>query len=216
MGRQGLRAAEISIARAHYGSFREGARGLRSLYCPLFIILKGFDMKSGGIAIALTILIFSAVGFFVWLDEQAVRQAPPTLRPPHAQAPSSTVANVVAPRPPTPSPRGVYKCLSRGAVVYQDAPCGNTIAAPLAGGTLSVVSPPRPTLQVVQTTSNRPRTGVVGNPRSHNGEPDECPRLRKRIKNIDSAARHRSTSSLTEERRKTRDRMATLRCSEFD
>lgn len=172
-------------------------------------------MKSGAIAIALTTLIFSALGYFLWLDEQAARNTQLTQVPPQAHEPSPSVANVVVPPPPAPSHHGVHKCLSRGTLVYQDAPCGNAIAAPLEGGTLSVVSRPPLTLQVAQARSDR-RVGVIGNSRSRRNEPDGCPALRKRIKKIDSQARHRSTNSLTEQRRKTRERMATLRCPEFD
>lgn len=46
-------------------------------------------------------------------------------------------------------------------------------------------------------------------------EDAECPSLRKRLANIDAQARQRSTEALTAARKKIKDRMYELGCSEI-
>lgn len=47
-------------------------------------------------------------------------------------------------------------------------------------------------------------------------DPAYCAALRKQLKQIDSAARHRSTPQLTAERKRVKDQLHAYSCSEID
>lgn len=189
------------------------------------------------ISIALTTAIFGAIAFIGWLERGVVQETAST--PPAAndvpQVDASRDATRQAGREarrgaglPTPQPEvrpapplaagGVHKCRVGGRIVYQDGACPGESAEALDGGTLSVVdaTKARAAERSVSATGHGAGRAVPAHRATSSGEPVECPQLRKRVRQIDAAARQRSTQWLTEQRREARDRMYALDCREFD
>ncbi|WP_157659151.1 hypothetical protein [Thauera butanivorans] len=187
-------------------------------------------MKSDHIIAALiTAGLFSIIGYVLFQENPA-----PTL-PPSATAPDTPAPALDIPPPPryqAPAHRaeayytapdqqqhsnGLYRCIVAGRTIYQDQPCQDGQQTTLSG-TMSVV--PRYPVQQAQRALNAlnpepssPRVAMVGS--SANEHPN-CKELRKRIRQIDAQARQRSTQRLTDDRRRTRERMSELKCSSMD
>jgi hypothetical protein len=184
-------------------------------------------MKSDHIIAALiTAGLFSIIGYVLFQENLA-----PTL-PPSATAPDTPAPALDIPPPPryqAPAHRaeayytapdqqqhsnGLYRCIVAGRTIYQDQPCQDGQQATVAG-TMSVV--PRYPVQQAQRALNPepsgPSVAMVGS--SANEHPN-CDKLRARIRQIDAQARQRSTQRLTDDRRRTRERMSELKCSSMD
>ena len=177
------------------------------------------------ISVVLTTALFGALAYLGWRDHQNTQTAAPTR--PTAMDASTIEASRASGRPSlrhgagpaAPASTGaVHKCRVGDRLVYQDEACAGNAAEPLDGGTLSVVDAPR----ILTIPPNRMAAGhgarvtVLANPDARPAEPAACPQLRGQVRQIDAAARQRSTQALTEQRRHARDRMYALGCSEID
>ncbi|MDX5409285.1 MAG: hypothetical protein LPJ94_03570 [Thauera sp.] len=111
----------------------------------------------------------------------------------------------------------VYKCRIGERTVYQEAPCERPEQARPIAERMTVVEPyPYRLAPQKGTTTDKPKPATKATARSDAGEHPSCQSLRDRIRKIDIAARHRSTPTLTEQRRKAKQRLSALRCSEMD
>lgn len=174
---------------------------------------KPDSTRASLIAFTLTVLLFGAIGAFIWSEVQVENR----LASDSPSLPSST-AGVQPPahaarKPVEPGHRGVYKCAGRQGVTYQDAPCAG-VELSVSGGTFSTIDPEpvRPAQAPVVLAAK----GAAISRKSAGPEPSECIYLRKALRRIDAQARHRSSDLLTRERRATVNRMTELGCSEFD
>jgi hypothetical protein len=185
-------------------------------------------MKNNMLALALTALIGSGVGGVLWWDAQ--RQAPvkesaaPSKSTPEAgsRLDSPTRDNTtVLRREATPPENGPYRCQGPSGVLYQAEPCPDgTKQAAVAGGSVSVVSPPP--VSVAQHTpptrqsGTRPVGLIERTPPDSKGNEYQCEQLEKQIKRIDAEGRRGGTSwrmeQLREDRRRVKDAMWRLGC----
>ena len=185
-------------------------------------------MKSNILALALTVLVGCGVGGLLWSDAQ--RSAPvkestaPSKSTPEvgSQFDSPTGDNAPAfTREATPPANGLYRCQGLSGILYQAEPCpGGTKQAAVAGGTVSVVSPPPVSVAQYAPPTRQSSTRPVGlierTPPDSKGNEYECEQLEKQIKRIDSEGRRGGTSwrmdQLREDRRKLKDAMWRLGC----
>ena len=185
-------------------------------------------MKNNMLALALTALIGSGVGGVLWWDAQ--RQAPvkesaaPSKSTPEAgsRLDSPTRDNTtVLRREATPPENGPYRCQGPSGVLYQAEPCPDgTKQAAVAGGSVSVVSPPP--VSVAQHTpptrqsGTRPVGLIERTPPDSKGNEYQCEQLEKQIERIDAEGRRGGTSwrmeQLREDLRGVKDAMWRLGC----
>ena len=185
-------------------------------------------MKSNMLALALTVLVSCGVGALLWWD--APRPAPmkesgaPSTDPPEARLrldrPSGQDGPTVSPEAPPPA-NGLYRCQGPTGVLYQAEPCpSGTKQSAVAGGTMSVVSPPP--VVVMQNSSPHPRNegksvGLIARtPVKASGRESACEQHEESIKQIDAAGRIGGMSwkmeRLREQRRYHTDAMWRLGC----
>lgn len=185
-------------------------------------------MKNNMLALALMVLAGCGVGGLLWWDAQ--RPAPmkesttPDTGTPGAGSRFDPLTPDNAPafsREAAPPANGLYRCQGPKGVLYQAEPCpGGTTQAAVAGGTVSVVSPPPvPVTQYAPPTRQAsPRSvGLIERtPPDSTGNEYECEQLEKQIKRIDTEGRRGGTSwrmdQLREDRRKLKDAMWRLGC----
>lgn len=168
-------------------------------------------MKSNVLAALLTVSLFAGLAYLL-LHENA---PPSRLEGMRSNSPEpGSIARPPETKPiPAPNEQGLYRCTSNGRVTYQDRPCSNGSQDVLKGGTVSIV--PRQSTEVLArpTTESGGRVAMV----SRDEPPAEhpaCSSLRTQIKDIDRAARQRSTEWLTAERKRVGKRLSALGCSE--
>jgi len=189
-------------------------------------------MKNNMLALALTVLVGCGVGGLLWWDAQrpapVKESAAPSKSTPEAgswfDSPTGDNATVLR-REATPPANGLYRCQGPSGVLYQAEPCpSGTKQAAVAGGTVSVVSPPPvpvpvPVAQYAPPTrqsSAKPVGLIERTPPDSTGNEYQCEQLEKRIKRIDTEGRRGGTSrrmeQLREDRRKVMNEMWRVGC----
>lgn len=179
-------------------------------------------------ALVLIALITCAIGGWLWRDAQQtiVRQGnavPATGAEQKASALTSPSRSAVPPIAPEAAPpaNGLYRCQGPHGVLYQAEPCpGGMKQAAVAGGTVSVVSPPPVSVAPYAAPTRQASPRSVGlierTPPDSTGNEYECEQLEKQIKRIDAEGRRGGTSwrmdQLREDRRKLKDAMWRLGC----
>lgn len=112
----------------------------------------------------------------------------------------------------------IYKCRVGERTIYQGQPCAQPTSQTPLQGTLTVVEPfvrnSAPTDKAPPAVE-RSRHGRPSPPAS-SAEQTECQTLRDRIRQIDAAARQKSTPRLAERRRAAKDKLWALGCAERD
>lgn len=186
-------------------------------------------MKNNMLALVLTVLVGCGVGALLWWDAQrptpmkesaAPSKSTPEAGPPRFDSPTRENAPALS-REAAPPANGLYRCQGPSGVLYQAEPCpGGTKQAAVAGGTVSVVSPPpMPAAQYAPPTrqsSTKPVGLIERTPPDSKGNEYECEQFDKQIKRIDAEGRRGGSSwrmeQLREDRRKTKDAMWRLGC----
>lgn len=185
-------------------------------------------MKNNMLALALTVLVGCGVGGLLWWDAQrpapVKERAAPSKSTPEAgswfDSPTEDNATVLRPEA-TPPANGLYRCQGPSGVLYQAEPCpSGTKQAAVAGGTVSVVSPPPVSVAQHAPPTRKSITRPVGlierTPPDSKGNEYECEQLENQIKRIDAEGRRGGTSwrmdQLREDRRKLKDAMWRLGC----
>lgn len=186
-------------------------------------------MKNNMLALALTMFVGCGVGALLWWDAQrptptkesaAPSKSTPEAGPPRFDSPTRDNAPALS-REAAPPANGLYRCQGPKGVLYQAEPCpGGTKQTAVAGGTVSVVSPPPvPVAQYAPPTrqsSTKPVGLIERTPPDAKGNEYECEQFDKQIKRIDAEGRRGGSSwrmeQLREDRRKAKDAMWRLGC----
>lgn len=185
-------------------------------------------MKSNALALTLTALITCAAGGFLWWDARqtvmplgnAVPGTEDELKGPALTSPSRSAVPSIVPEAPPPE-NGLYRCQGPNSVLYQAEPCpSGTRQAAVAGGTMSIVSPPPVVVMQYSPPSPRNEGKSVGliarTPVKASGKESACKQHEESIKQIDAAGRIGGTSwkmeRLREQRRYHTDAMWRLGC----
>ena len=186
-------------------------------------------MKNNMLALVLTMFVGCGVGALLWWDAQrpppmkesaAPSKSTPEAGPPRFDSPTRDNAPALS-REAAPPANGLYRCQGPKGVLYQAEPCpGGTKQTAVAGGTVSVVSPPPvPVAQYAPPTrqsSAKPVGLIERTPPDSTGNEYQCEQLEKRIKRIDTEGRRGGTSrrmeQLREDRRKVMNEMWRVGC----
>lgn len=186
-------------------------------------------MKSNALALTLTALITCAAGGLLWWDARqtvvSLRNAVPGTederKAPALTSPSRSAVSRIAPESPPPD-NGLYRCQGPNGILYQAEPCPTgTRQAAVAGGTMSIVSPP-PVPTVPYSPPATARNGGAGvgfiarTPPEFSDDEEACEDHERAIKRIDADGRVGGTSRkmerLREQRRYHKDEMWRLGC----
>lgn len=167
-------------------------------------------MKPAILSAVLTGAIFASMGYLGWMEHDAANRPQDA---PSQVAPRSSIAPSRSPAPAPPET--VFKCLTPGGAVYQDRPCAGPTAT-LKGGTVTTIPAVTVTPRLL-AAADPPRRAVGLIERQEATERDqwECTELRREVRQIDAAARVRSTTRLQERRRWVKRRMFDLKCAEI-
>lgn len=177
-------------------------------------------MKHNALAILLTVALAGLLGAGLWWDAQ--RKPVAVLPAPPAAAPTGGTAVPQAVPRPVPGANALVRCEHAGKVTYQAAPCpSGARQGELAGGTFSIVNPPKVVLPPpAPATSTAREGGTVGliarSPSPGELNAGRCELLEREIDRIDEAARRGGSSQyqewLREQRRRAKDEMWRLKC----
>ena len=158
-------------------------------------------MKRNMLALALTVLMSCGIGALLWWDAQRMvplnESAASLGNAPESRLrldpPSRADAPTLSPEAAPPA-NGLYRCQGPRGVLYQAEPCpSGTKQSAVAGGTMSVVSPPP--VVVMQNSSPHPRNegesvGLIARtPVKASGRESACEQHEESIKQIDAAGR---------------------------
>lgn len=171
-------------------------------------------MKHNILAIALTIALAGLLGAGLWWDAQRQPVPAPLSQP--AAVPAPPGGRTLAPRA-VPGASALVRCEHDGKVAYQPAPCPRGAQqGELAGGTFSIVDPPKVEIQPMTSAAVTAREGgtvgrIAQGPSLGEANAGRCELLERDIDRIDEAARRGGTSQyqewLREQRRRVKDEM---------